>query len=138
MICAAPATATSTLKLVIIADDPMLRQSLRDYLEEQCGHQVVGEGATGTDMIRTVLEEEPDVVVFDVALPCGNGLEALRQIYKERPVAAVALAGERDVDLVRRSLTEYYLSYLLKPLEPQHLEPAVEVAWARFDVFRQL
>jgi response regulator NasT len=116
----------------------MLRQSLREHLEDQCGHQVVGEGATGTDMIRTVLEEEPDVVIFDVALPCCNGLEALRQIYKERPVAAVALAGERDQDLVRRSLNEYYLTYLLKPVEPHHLEPAIDVARSRFDLFSQL
>jgi response regulator NasT len=138
MICAAPATSTSTLKLVAVADDVVLRQFLRDTLEDQCGHQVVGEGVTGTDMIRTVLALEPDVVVFDVSLPCCNGLEALRQIYKERPTAAVALTNERDQDLVRKCLTEYYLTYLVKPVEPQHLEPAVMVAHARFDLFSQL
>jgi response regulator NasT len=138
MICAAPATATSMLKLVLIADDTLLRQSLREHLEDQCGHQVVGDGATGMDMIRTVLEQEPSVVVFDVALPCCNGLEALRQIYKERPVAAVALASERDQDLMRRSLKEYYLTYLLKPVDFHQLEPAVLVAESRFEVFCQL
>jgi response regulator NasT len=138
MICAAPATSTSTLKVVAVADDLMLRQYLKDTLEDQCGHQVVGEGATGTDMIRTVLALEPDVVIFDVSLPCCNGLEALRQIYKERPIAAVALTNERDQDLVRKSLPEYYLTYLVKPVEPHQLEPAVLVARAHFDVFCQL
>jgi len=136
MICAVP--ATTTLRLVTIADDPSLRQFLRENLEEQGGHQVVGEGATGVDMIRIVMALEPDVVLFDTSLPCCNGLEALRQIYKERPVAAVALTTERDQDLVRRSLTEYYLAYLVKPVEPHQLEPAVLVARSRFDLFAQL
>src|SRR5207248_11708132 len=57
---------------------------------------------------------------------------------KEHPVAAVALATERDHDSIRKSLEQFYLMYLIKPVEAHQLSPAIEIAWARFDAFRQL
>src|SRR5206468_10918993 len=47
-------------------------------------------------------------------------------------------SSDLDQDQVRRCLTEYYLSYLVKPVEAHQLEPAVLVARSRFDVFAQL
>jgi response regulator NasT len=128
----------ATLKLALVEADFSQRLFIKEALENQFGHQVIGEGATGPDMIRTVLEQEPDVVTFDVHLPRGNGLEALRQIYQERPVAAVAICNERDQNLIHPMLEQYHLVYLLKPVEPHQLEPAVRVAWSRFNTFRQL
>src|SRR4029078_6471095 len=107
-------------------------------LENHLGHKVIGEAATGTDMVRTVLESEPDVVVFDIHLPRLNGLDALRQIYQERIVAAVAITADRDQELVRRALEEHVLAYLVKPVEAHQLGPALLVAWARFDELRGL
>lgn len=136
MICAAPATAT--LRIVTAAPGPDLRSLLRDTLEDRCGHQLVAERTSGADLVRSVLAEEPDVVVFDVDLPHLNGLDALQQIYRERPVAAVALTTEQDQDRVRLSLDEYYLTYLVKPIAPYQLEPAISVAWSRFELFHRL
>ena len=82
-----------TLKIVVVDDDATQRSFLKDTLENQFGHQVVAESANGVDMVRTVLDQEPDVVVFETHLPRINGLEALRQIYLERPVAAVAISS---------------------------------------------
>jgi response regulator NasT len=136
MICAVPKLAT--LKVVFAAQDPSLRQFLAENLEGPCGCQVMGECDSGAHMIRTVLALNPNVVVFDLSLPSCNGLEALQQIYNERPVAAVALATERDHDAIRKSLEQFYLTYLIKPVEPHQLPPAIEIAWSRFDMFRQL
>jgi response regulator NasT len=134
------ATAPSglpSLKLVIVEDDPVVRHFLKETAEK-LGHQVVGEAATGTDMVRTVLDVEPDVVVFDIHLPRLNGLEALRQIYQERVVAAVAITADRDQELVRRALEEHVLAYLLKPVEEHQLGPALLVARAQFAELREL
>jgi response regulator NasT len=125
------------LKIVVVEDDPVIRLFLKETLEQQ-GHQVVGEAATGTDMVRTVLELEPDVVVFDIHLPRLNGLEALRQIYQERIVAAVAITADRDTELVQRALEEHVLAYLVKPVEPYQLAPALLIARARFEELRGL
>jgi response regulator NasT len=131
------APTTRGLKLVLVEDDAPVRQFVKEAAEK-AGHEVVGEAATGTDMVRTVLALEPDLVVFDIHLPRLNGLEALRQIYQERVVAAVAITGDRDQELVRRALEEHVLAYLVKPVEADQLAPALLVAWARFEEMRHL
>lgn len=127
----------SPLKIVVVEDDATVRLFLKETLEK-LGHEVVGEAATGTDMVRTVLELEPDVVVFDIHLPRLNGLDALRQIYQERVVAAVAITADRDQELVRRALEEHVLAYLVKPVEAHQLGPALMIARAQFAELREL
>ena len=132
-------TATlPSLKIVVVEDDPTIRQFIREALEKDLGHQVVGEAGTGLEMVDTVLDLEPDVVVFDIHLPGQDGFEGLRQIYQERVVAAVAITADRDQDLVRRALEEHVLAYLVKPIEAHQLGPALLVAWARFEEMREL
>jgi response regulator NasT len=126
-----------SLSLVVVEDDATVRQFLKEALE-QMGHRVVAEAASGADMVRAVLEHEPDVVVFDIHLPRLNGLDALRQIYQERVVAAIAITADRDQDLVRRALEEHVLAYLVKPVEAHHLGPALQIARARFEELRGL
>ncbi len=134
----ANATATlPALKIVLVEDDETVRLWLKQTLE-QMGHQVIGEAATGNDMVRTVLALEPEVVVFDIHLPQQTGLSALRQIYQERIVAAVAITADRDQDLVRQALEEHVLAYLVKPVEAHQLAPALLIAWARFEELREL
>src|SRR6516165_7790422 len=132
------APALPPLKIVLVEDDSTVRLFLKEALEKTLGHQVIGEAATGTDMVRTVLEMEPDVVVFDIHLPRLNGLDALQQIYQERVVAAVAITADRDQELVRRAMEEHVMAYLVKPVEAHHLGPALRIACAAFEELRGL
>ena len=138
MIMENQAATLPKLKVVIVEDDPTVRMFLKETLETQLGHEVVGEASTGPNMVREVLAREPDVVVFDIHLPHIDGLQALGQIYQERVVAAVAITADRDQDLVRRALDEHVLAYLVKPVEAYQLGPALQVAWARFEDLRKL
>ncbi len=131
------APALPTLNVVVVEDDATVREFLKGLLGD-LGHKVVGEAVNGTEMVRQVLALEPDVVVFDIHLPRLNGLDALRQIYQERIVAAIAITGDRDQELVRRALEEHVLAYLVKPIEAYQLGPALLVAWARFEELKQL
>jgi response regulator NasT len=131
-------SASPQLKIVVVEDDDTVRLWVKETLEKQFGHKVIGEAATGNDMVRTVLAEEPDVVVFDIHLPQQTGLSALRQIYQEKIVAAVAITADRDQDLVRQALEEHVLAFLVKPIEAYQLGSALLVAWARFEELREL
>ena len=131
------AQAVAALNIVVVEDDAVVRQFLKETIE-QLGHRITGEAATGADMVRTVLAVEPDVVLFDIHLPGLNGLDALRQIYQERVVAAVAITADRDQELVRRALEEHVLAYLVKPVEAHQIGPALMVAQARFGEWRGL
>jgi len=125
------------LRIVLVEDDANMRLFLKETLEG-LGHEVVGEAATGTEMVRTVLAAEPDVVIFDIHLPRLNGLDALRQIYQERVVAAVAITGDRDQELVRRAMEEHVMAYLVKPIEAHQLAPALHIARASFEELQEL
>jgi len=126
------------LRMVVVEDDPTSRLFLKEVIQLQLGHEVVAEAATGTDMVRTVLENEPDLVIFDIHLPHIDGLEALRQIYQTRVVAAVAITGDREQDLVNRAMEEHVLAFLIKPVEIHQLGPAIQVAWARFEELQSM
>jgi response regulator NasT len=130
-------TPVPSLKIVVVEDDATIRQFLVESLEK-ISHQVIGEAATGPEMVRLVRELNPDVVVFDIHLPQLDGLKALAQIYQEKIVAAVAITADRDQELVRRAIEEHVLAYLLKPVEAYQLGPALQVAWARFEELRKL
>lgn len=130
-------TRTAPLKVVVVEDNSDARRFLKETLEQQ-GHEVVGEAANGTDMVRTVLTLEPDVVVFDIHLPRVNGLEALRQIHRERVVAAVAVTGDASLDLTRQALGEHILAYLVKPVDASQLGAALLLAWGQFCQWREL
>ena len=121
-----------TLKVVVVDDDPVARLFLKETLETEFGHQVLAEAASGTDMVRTVLRHEPDVVVFDIHLPYLNGLDALHQIYEQRVIAAVAITADHNTDLIRRASEEHVLAFLVKPVKPVQLGAAVLIAWTRF------
>jgi len=127
-----------SLRVVLVEDDATIRLFLKELLEKELGHQVVGEANNGVDMVRVVLEQEPDVVVFDIHLPPVNGLDALRQIYQDKVVAAVAITADRDQDLVLRAMEEHVLAYLVKPIDAHQLGPALLVARARFGELREL
>jgi len=127
-----------SLRVVLVEDDATIRLFLKDLLERELGHQVVDEASNGVDMVRVVLEQEPDVVLFDIHLPRVNGLDALRQVYQDKVVAAVAITADQDQELVVRAMEEHVLAFLVKPIDARQLGPALLVARARFGELREL
>lgn len=130
--------ALTTLKLVVAVPEQTLRVDVCQALEETYGYAVLEQVRTGTAFQRAVLEQEPDVVVFDVRLPGINGLEALRQICQVQPVPAVALCEQSDRETVHSMLLGFALAYLLKPCEAHHLDSAIRVVRARWEVVKEL
>ncbi len=132
------APGVSPLKVVIAEGDAEARHALKEMLEGKLEQRVVGEAATGTDMVRIVRETEPDVVLFDLHLPPSGGLDALRQVNDARPVAAVALTAGADPEMLRRAVQEGVFAYLIEPVEAHQLGPMLHVAWDRFAERRAL
>jgi response regulator NasT len=130
--------APAVLKLVVAVPEQGMRVDVCQALEENFGYAVLEQVRTGTALQRAVLEQEPDIVLFDVRLPGINGLEALRQIYQVQPVPAVALCEQGDRETVQSMLLGYSLSYVLKPYEAHHLDSAIRVVRARWEVVKEL
>ncbi len=113
-------------RILIVDDHPLLRHSIRSFLESQGDFEVVGEAGNGIDAIRLVGELHPDVVIMDIAMPGMNGLEATRQIRSSNPdVAILVLTVHTDEDWVLEIMRAGASGYLIKDVFGDQLVKAV-------------
>ena len=114
---------------VLVADDHRLfRQGLIGLMKTRKDLvSIVGEASTGHEAIRMVEQHQPDVVLMDIAMPDGNGLEATACIRERYPQTAVVMltASESDDDLYR-AVQLGAAGYLLKDLDAQELFAMLE------------
>ena len=72
-------------RILIVDDSPLVRQRLRDLLQQHPDWRVCGEAANGQDAITQAAELSPDVIVLDFLMPGMNGMQAAREIGKVIP-----------------------------------------------------
>lgn len=126
-----PAPLPETGRILVVDDDPEARRSVRRVLT-RAGHTVV-EAATGGDALRAVFEQAPvEVVLLDLGLPDGYGLDILSAIRGSGAVPAVIVLTGSDADTdMRASLARGATTYLHKPADALTLEAQVSVALAQ-------
>jgi two-component system response regulator DesR len=117
---------------VFLADDSCaIRQRIHAHLAGQ-GMQIAGEAGTPQDCIAAILASHPDVVVLDVQLEGGNGLEVLKAVRAADPrVAFVVFSNNAMAAYRRRYLAEGATSFLDKSTEFEQLAHAVQSAGSR-------
>ena len=69
-----------TVKIMLVDDHEVVRMGIRTLLERRPGFTIVGEAGTVAEAVSVAQECEPDVIVMDIRLPDGNGVEATREI----------------------------------------------------------
>ena len=92
-------TTPNETRIVIADDHPIFREGLKRLLESEAGFAVVGECADGQEAIAAVNELEPDILLLDVAMPNGGGLNALKELGHSacRVILLTAAIDARDV-----------------------------------------
>src|SRR6476646_4208543 len=112
---------TSTIKILIVDDHPVVRDGLTAVLETQPDFEVVGEAGDGQEAVSQVERLRPDVVLLDLDMPVLDGLGALQQIMKQQPGTKVIIFTVFDTD--ERILTAVQSGaqgYLLKGDAPRN------------------
>ncbi|GIE82953.1 DNA-binding response regulator [Actinoplanes philippinensis] len=71
---------TPDIRVLLVDDHPLMRESFRALLDASPGFTTVGEAGTGGEAVRLARELRPDVVLMDVRMPGMDGIEATRQI----------------------------------------------------------
>src|ERR687888_1637660 len=94
------------VRVMVVDDSPSTRTMLREALALDGGIEVVGEAGGGREAVKLTSELGPDVVLMDVRMPEGDGVNAARTITSEHPaVKIVALTWSDDPATVRDMLT---------------------------------
>jgi DNA-binding NarL/FixJ family response regulator len=115
------------LRLLVVDDHEVVRQGLVSLLERREHFQVVAEAGTAAEAVEMARKFEPDLVVMDVRLPDGSGIEACREIRAEFPATRVViLTSYPDEEAVLSAIIAGASGYLLKQIRGRDLVSALE------------
>ena len=121
------ATVPSTMRLLVVDDHEVVRQGLVALLDRREGFQVVAEAGTVAEAVEQARRFQPDIVVMDVRLPDGSGIEACREIRAEYPsTRVVMLTSYPDEEAVLSAIVAGASGYLLKQIRARDLVAALE------------
>jgi two-component system response regulator DevR len=117
---------------VLLCDDhEVVREGLRGLITRQDAMTVVGEAGTVAEAVEAAARTKPDVVIMDVRLPDGSGVEACRSIREARPeTKVIMLTSYADDDALFASIIAGASGYLLKQTRGQAVVDAVRTVAA--------
>jgi DNA-binding NtrC family response regulator len=111
--------------ILIIEDDPQIRNVMRRLLE-RAGH-IVREASTGSGGLDLHSAEPADLVITDIFMPGGGGIDVLRRLRRESPgTPTIALSGDFPLSLLEEARALGAWAAIQKPLQPAALMKAVE------------
>ena len=115
------------LKVLLVDDHEVVRQGLRALLESNEPIFVVGEAGTAADAVRRVGYDGPDVVVMDVRLPDGSGVDACREIRSRWPdIRVLMLTSYADEEALVAAIMAGAAGYVLKRINSDELVSSVQ------------
>ncbi|MBO8191604.1 response regulator transcription factor [Streptomyces oryzae] len=120
-----------TISLLIVDDHPVVRDGLRGMLASEPGFDVLGEAAGGVEGVELALRLDPDVVLMDLRMPAGSGVEAITELTRRGVRAKVLVLTTYDTDADTIPAIEAGATgYLLKDAPRDELFTAVRAAAA--------
>jgi DNA-binding NarL/FixJ family response regulator len=112
---------------MIVDDHEVVRLGLSNLLTRQSGWQVVAEAGTVGDAIRLAGEYQPDVIVMDIRLSDGSGIDACREVVRQYPhIKVIMLTSFAEDDLLFNAISAGAVGYVLKQVGNDDLLRAIE------------
>ena len=114
------------IKALIVDDEPLARDRIRELLKEHPEVEVIGEARNGQEAIAAVANHNPDLVFLDVQMPDVDGFDVLRNLDVERlPVIIFVTAYDQ---YALRAFDVHAVDYLTKPFDRERFARAVDQA----------
>ncbi len=108
--------STDSLSVLVVDDDYHVAEVHAGFVERVEGFRVVGLAHTAADALDMARRLHPDLVLMDIYLPDGDGLDVVRSLLgTDAPPAAIVISASRDVASVRTALQLGAVHYLVKP-----------------------
>lgn len=125
------------IRIVLADDQSLIRQGLRYILNAQSDMEVIGEADDGKKAIEITLTAAPDVVLMDIQMSNGTGIEATRKILQKMPQIKVILLTTFDVqEYVFEGIRAGAVGYLLKDAETNELLEGIRLAYSGAAIYR--
>jgi len=116
----------ATLRIMLVDDHPIVRRGLRDILDEAFESALIHEVGSGQEALALVRAHPWSVVILDLSLPDGSGLDVLKRIREVRPRLPVLILSMHAVDqFARRAIAAGAAGYLTKEAADNELVTAV-------------
>jgi two-component system nitrate/nitrite response regulator NarL len=114
------------IRVLVVDDHAVVREGIRHVLSAQQGFDVIGEAANGVEAVTRAEELRPDVVLLDISMPGGTGLEATPVLLQRLPGVRVLILSVHDhEEYVLQSVRAGAHGYLRKDSSPAELREAV-------------
>jgi DNA-binding NarL/FixJ family response regulator len=118
---------TTKQRILLVDDHEVVRLGLKALLERQSYFEVIGEAATARDAIELVDNLNPDVIVMDIRLPGGSGIEACQEITTRHPEAKVImLTSYAEDEMLFSAIRAGAAGYVLKQIGGEDLVRAIQ------------
>jgi DNA-binding NarL/FixJ family response regulator len=114
------------IKIILVDDHKLLRDGLRNIIEQRANMHIIGEASNGREAIKICSKLVPDVLVMDIAMPGLNGIEAAIQIHKSNPVIKIiGLSMHSTKQFIQGMFRAGAFGYLLKDGDADELITAI-------------
>jgi len=110
------------IRTIIVDDEPLARDVLREYLAADEEFEIVAECANGFEAVRAVTQHDPDVLFLDIQMPKLDGFEVLALLDRSPPVVFVTAHDEYAL----RAFEVQALDYLLKPFSEERFRSVLQ------------
>lgn len=132
---------TNKLNILVVDDEPEIRKSILRYLSFQTEMEdvVVHQAGSFTEAMEKLEEVHPLILLQDINLPDGNGLQLIRQVKSTYPVIqCIVITGASDLERVMDALSFGASDYLKKPISMEALKTIVLHARERCERWGEL
>ncbi|MFJ7949923.1 response regulator [Lysinibacillus sp. NPDC096418] len=120
------------LRVLLIEDDPMVREVNRLFIEKVAGFEVVGQASNGVDGLAQIGILKPDLVFMDIFMPEQDGIMSLHKIRELKlPVDVITVTAANDMKTVQEILHLGVFDYIMKPFSFERVQGTLE-NYARF------
>lgn len=120
------------IRVLLIEDDPMVREVNRQFIERVEGFNIVGQATNGLDGLAQIAVLKPDLVFMDLFMPEQDGITSLRKIREQHmPVDVITVTAANDLKTVQEILHLGVFDYIMKPFSFERVQGTLE-NYARF------
>jgi two-component system chemotaxis response regulator CheY len=111
------------LSRVLVCDDSAFMRMMLKKLITDLGHEIVAEAGDGKQAIQLYRQHKPDIVTMDITMPVMDGIQAVKHIHEEDPLARIIMVtaiGQKSIisDAIKAGAS----SFIVKPFDPEQVE----------------